>query len=313
MDIWATEPPSDPYFDRRLNAWILSRYSDVAAALREPTLVPVTALGAASSVRIDVAVHTEFRAQALRGLSPSAIESWQVQFSATADRFVAELPAGAAVDLMEHFARPWSLKVAAIAAGVPGESHDRIAGLARCVFDSACEPYDQALSAAAQRATLELSAFFRAAPPWTMQMFIALTHSLPAFLGNAWLALCEQPVEITDFPAAIEELLRFAGPAKAQFRARENGERVILRLDIANRDPERFPDPHILRFDGRASGHLAFGAGPHACVGAMLVRSAAIAATKALLSRFRFTARYRAAPVNGFAVRYLNSLKVTLE
>jgi hypothetical protein len=27
MDVWATEPPADPYYDRRLDAWILSRDS----------------------------------------------------------------------------------------------------------------------------------------------------------------------------------------------------------------------------------------------------------------------------------------------
>jgi hypothetical protein len=312
MDIWATNPPVEPYFDPRLNASILTRYRDVAAALRDPTLIPSTALNSAPPVAIDVAVHADFRTQALHALSPTAIEEWIAKFRSLADEFVAALPADEPVDLIEQFATPWSLQVAAIAANLPAAALPRIAAQSRAIFDSAGEPFDQALSSASHQATLELSAVFGAAPPWTIQMFVALAHSLPAFLGNAWLALCEQSVQIADYPAAIEELLRFAGPAKAQFRARASGERVILRLDIANRDPEQFPAPDTLRFDGRAAGHVAFGAGPHACVGAALVRSAAAVATKSLLTRFRFAEVPAAVPVNCFAVRYLRSLRVIL-
>jgi len=154
-------------------------------------------------------------------------------------------------------------------------------------------------------------------------MFIALAHSLPAFLGNAWLALAESPTALTDLPKAIDELLRLAGPAKAQFRqaiapvtirechiARE--QRAILRLDVANRDPDEFPDPGEIRFDRSSPAHLAFGTGPHACVGAAVVRSAAAAATKALLDRFNL-GEYTAVPVDCFAVRYVASLSVTLQ
>jgi hypothetical protein len=156
-----------------------------------------------------------------------------------------------------------------------------------------------------------------------MQMFIALAHSLPALLGNAWLALFESPVEVTDLPKTIDQLLRVAGPAKAQFRQaiapvtiREcqiaRDQRVILRLDIANRDPDEFPDPGELRFDRSSPAHLAFGNGLHACVGAALVRSAAAVATKTLLDRFAI-GEHTAVPVDSFAVRYVSSLRVTLQ
>jgi cytochrome P450 len=313
MHTWGTEAPAAPYFDRRLDAWILSRYSDVAAALRDPSLIPATALAVGKPVSIDGTGHAEFRAEALRALSPAGIGQWQEQIASIANLMAAELPTGVPVDLIERFAKPWSLQVASIAAGVPPDPQEHLAALALCIFESACEPYDEALSAAAQKATLKLSTFFQAAPPWTVQMFVALAHTLPAFLGNAWLALAEHPVEIANTTLAIEELLRFAGPAKAQFRARESGERVILRLDIANRDPSRFPDPHTLRFDGRATGHLAFGAGEHACVGAALIRSAAAVATETVLRRFLFCEPYTAIPVDCFAIRYVSSLKLILK
>ena len=54
---------------------------------------------------------------------------------------------------------------------------------------------------------------------------------LPAFLGNAWLALLENRTEVQWIfdRRAIDERLRFAGPSVAQMRLRD-GERVELRL-----------------------------------------------------------------------------------
>jgi hypothetical protein len=91
-------------------------------------------------------------------------------------------------------------------------------------------------------------------------MFIALAHSLPAFLGNAWLAPIESPV-----PPKSSSASHRAGDGSPV--SHRTGSRVILRLDIANRDPDEFPDPGELRFD-RSS--------------AALVRSAGAVATKAL-------------------------------
>lgn len=117
-------------------------------------------------------------------------------------------------------------------------------------------------------------------------------------------------------------MLRFAGPAKAQFRKAaasvtigectiQQDQQAIVRLDVANRDPAMFPDPHRLQFDRRGPSHLAFGAGFHACVGSAPIRSAASVATKTLLDRFHF-AGHTAVPVDCFAMRYLKSLTAIL-
>lgn len=49
------------------------------------------------------------------------------------------------------------------------------------------------------------------------------------------------------------------------------GDRVLVRLGAANRDPARFAEPDAFR-PGRATGHLAFGRGAHHCLGAALAR-----------------------------------------
>ena len=50
------------------------------------------------------------------------------------------------------------------------------------------------------------------------------------------------------------------------------GEKVLLFLAAANRDPRRWPDPDRYDLRNRANGHVAFGYGIHACVGAAMAR-----------------------------------------
>ena len=83
---------------------------------------------------------------------------------------------------------------------------------------------------------------------------------------------------------AVEELLRYLSVVHLGRRrtALEDidiagqtiraGEGVILLSELANRDPEVFPDPDTLDITREARAHLAFGAGTHHCVGQPLAR-----------------------------------------
>jgi cytochrome P450 len=50
------------------------------------------------------------------------------------------------------------------------------------------------------------------------------------------------------------------------------GDRVLLSLPLASRDPSEYPDPTGVHFDRETVRHYAFGAGPHRCVGSHLAR-----------------------------------------
>ncbi|GAA1322010.1 cytochrome P450 [Pseudonocardia xinjiangensis] len=62
------------------------------------------------------------------------------------------------------------------------------------------------------------------------------------------------------------------------------GDMVLARLEAANRDPARFPDPDRFVPD-RPNPHIAFGRGPHHCLGAALARVEIRAALRALAAQ----------------------------
>jgi cytochrome P450 len=85
-------------------------------------------------------------------------------------------------------------------------------------------------------------------------------------------------------PSAVDEALRFdANPGfgipryvSEEFpvgdRAIPAGSTVITSLGAANRDPCAFADAGEMVLDRRPNPHLAFGAGPHSCLGQSLAR-----------------------------------------
>ncbi|MBB3602644.1 cytochrome P450 [Mycolicibacterium sp. BK556] len=92
--------------------------------------------------------------------------------------------------------------------------------------------------------------------------------------------LSDQPDVI---PRAVEELLRWETPVPWAVRwAREErtlgehtvsaGHHLLVNLGAANVDPADFSDPLTVDFDRRGNRHLAFGAGPHRCLGSHLAR-----------------------------------------
>jgi cytochrome P450 len=83
--------------------------------------------------------------------------------------------------------------------------------------------------------------------------------------------------------AAFEEAVRYETPVQTFFRTttRETeiggervgeGEKVLMFLGAANRDPRRWERPDEYDIGRRAAGHVGFGSGIHACVGMALAR-----------------------------------------
>lgn len=124
-------------------------------------------------------------------------------------------------------------------------------------------------------------------------LLIAGHETTANMIALGTLALLEHPSQLellrdTEDPeviaGAVEELLRYLhithnGRRRVALEDIEvsghlirAGEGVIMPNDIANRDPEVFPDPDRLNIQRAARHHVAFGFGVHQCLGQSLAR-----------------------------------------
>jgi len=123
-------------------------------------------------------------------------------------------------------------------------------------------------------------------------------------ISGGMLAFSENPDQreklAKDFsllPTATEEILRFVSPVITMRRTatcdteiagqkiREN-DKVVMFYPAANRDPRVFENPQQFDVTRDPNPHLAFGWGPHFCLGASLARAEIRCIFSELLSRF---------------------------
>ncbi|MGI5488757.1 cytochrome P450 [Microtetraspora malaysiensis] len=242
----------------------------------------------------------------------------------TADHLDAMEKAGPSADLVTAFAKPIPSIVICELLGVPYEDRGRFQNQIDKFLGG--ESSDEDLIAAytgVQNYLAELVAAKRANP--TDDVLSDLTDSdltdeelrgmalilLSAgfdttanMLALGTFALLQNPAQLAALRAepaltdgAVEELLRYLTVVKMlQRTALEDvelggytikaGTTVILSYNTANRDPERFTDPHVLDLRRQDGGHLAFGHGIHQCLGQQLARVEMRVALPALLNRF---------------------------
>jgi cytochrome P450 len=96
---------------------------------------------------------------------------------------------------------------------------------------------------------------------------------------------------------AIEEVLRYTSTT-TNFRRTatvdttiggtpvKKGDKIYLSYSAANRDPAVFEDPHYFDITrSNARKHIAFGTGPHVCIGARIARMQLHALLKEIITR----------------------------
>jgi cytochrome P450 len=123
-------------------------------------------------------------------------------------------------------------------------------------------------------------------------------------LSAGLLALMEYPDQLAWITAnlpgrlsgAREELLRWTSPVIYMRRtarrdlelggaAIREGDKVVVYYGAANRDPAAFEAPDVLDLSRAPNPHLAFGAGPHVCLGQHIARIEIDAMLSEVLSR----------------------------
>ncbi|HEY7548229.1 MAG TPA: cytochrome P450 [Hyphomicrobiaceae bacterium] len=146
-------------------------------------------------------------------------------------------------------------------------------------------------------------------------------------VGNGLYALLEWPEEkarLIGRPeairAAVEELLRFESPNQLGNRLTTRdveiegvrvaaGTYLTIGIGAANRDPAEFADPDRLDIMRDPNPHLAFGSGPHVCVGLNVARLEGRIAIGRFLARFPNYA-LAGEPVRGGRARFRGFLSI---
>ncbi|WP_435208440.1 cytochrome P450 [Streptomyces sp. bgisy034] len=118
-----------------------------------------------------------------------------------------------------------------------------------------------------------------------------MTEQIGTGLLDEWAA------DLTATPTAVEEALRLASPVSYFMRHATRdieirnttikaGDAVVVWFGSANRDEEVFSDPEEFQLRRKPNRHLAFGIGPHYCVGHTLARATLRILFDELLSNF---------------------------
>jgi len=124
----------------------------------------------------------------------------------------------------------------------------------------------------------------------TLLILIGGDETTRHVISGGMLALLDNPDQLAllrdggaDLGVAVEELLRWVSPVKNMSRTvtrdvvirgqrLHEGDQMILFYPSANRDEAVFDDPDRLDVLRQPNPHIAFGFGPHFCLGAALAR-----------------------------------------
>jgi cytochrome P450 len=130
----STSPPEvEPaYFDSALNAWVLSKHADILAAFRASTLAP-------TDDKNDT-LRSKIRTETIEALSPAQLRAWKEKITPEALLLAGTLPTVEPVDLMDAYARPLCLSLAATVTGIPREHSAHLNEKAQRVSAAAAEP-----------------------------------------------------------------------------------------------------------------------------------------------------------------------------
>lgn len=357
--------------------WLITRYDDVAAVLKDerfvkdwrnaktpeqmaqmPRQAEVLVKLDRNMLKLDPPDHTRLRALVHKAFTPRLVAGLRDRMQAVAETLLDAVEAKGELDLISDYAFPLPIIVIAELLGVPVEDRDKF----RAWSDMVVSPTSYAEVEKTASAMLDFTAYLRllfearqAAPQDDLISALVLTEeagdklsedelfamvylllvagheTTVNLIGNGVLALLQHPDQLARLKAdsaliepAIEELLRYDGPVETSTPryAREDialggaviprGEMVFVVISSADRDPEQFPNPERLDITRDIRQHVAFGQGPHYCLGAPLARLEGQIAINTLLRRFPHL-RLKAAPETltwkpGLVLRGLHSL-----
>lgn len=293
---------------------------------------PPTFFTGHSMLTVDDPDHRRLRSLVSKAFSPRYMESLRPRVQEIADELLDQVEAQGEMDLVKDYAYPLPINVISEMLGVPQEDRKQIhtwsAALAHGLGLGRREPGVEENMRAFGEYTARLVASKRRQPADDLiSQLIAIEEegdrlsetelvsmiTLLIFAGHETtsnliatgsLMLLDHPeqleklkAELSLVPSAVEELLRFNGPATIagpRFATEDivlagqsiqKGDAVIPVLKSANRDERQFDQSEELDITRQINRHLAFGHGIHMCLGAPLARIEGDIAFTTLLKR----------------------------
>ena len=283
-----------------------------------------------SMLSVDEPDHRRLRGLVSRAFTPRYMEGLRPRVQEIADELLDQVQDRGRVDVVEDYAYPLPINVISEMLGVPREDRAQVRAWSAALAsglgkrDDGLEAHMRAFGEYAARLVAEK----RRHPAGDLvSMLVAIEEegdrlserellsmiTLLIFAGHettsnliatGTLMLLDHPDQLARLvaepglvPAAVEELLRFNGPATTtgpRF-AREDvelagqqirkGDLLVVALVSANHDETRFTEPDELDIARTLGRHVAFGHGIHVCLGAPLARVEADVAFSTLLRR----------------------------
>jgi len=167
----------DPVHHSAAGFWVLTRYDDVVAALRDPRLAkealaafvaarfgqPVPAMGLSMLDR-DPPDHTRLRGLVSKAFTPRVVEGLRPRVQQIVDGLLDAVEAKGSMDLVEEFAYPIPVNVICEMLGVPIEDHERFKGWSLDIargLDSILLPTDSDVPRRSMASRSALADYFR--------------------------------------------------------------------------------------------------------------------------------------------------------
>ncbi|MET3848793.1 cytochrome P450 [Paenibacillus sp. OAE614] len=281
---------------------------------------------------VDPPDHTRLRRLVSKAFTPRMIEDLRPRIQQIADELLDKVVSRGKMELISEFAYPLPIIVISEMLGIPGHHQARFREWTHKLAEGALNPDQANLVQEALQEFIDyiqslisekrvrpgndvISGLLQAYDEGdklnenellsTIWLLITAGHETTVnLIGNGTLALLQHPEQIqllredpALLPAAVEELLRYAGPVMITGRVADEdieihgtlirkGEMVMVSLAGADMDASRFDVPERLDITRQETDHLAFGRGIHLCLGAPLARMEGQIAFGSLLRRF---------------------------